>query len=106
MSTCAASGCENPVPRRPGPGRPAIYCSPECRPTRCRPGIVVEIDHPDESPDGRRARRVWTVRLRRGRRVVVIAGDLGWPSANALATQLEDLLGSGSTERSRHRVEP
>jgi len=93
VTICAAAGCDNPVLRRPGPGRPAIYCSPDCRPTRCRPGIVVEVEHPDESPDGRQPQRVWTVRLRRGRRVVVIADSLGWPSAHALAAQLEDLLG-------------
>jgi hypothetical protein len=92
MTACAAVGCDNPVPRRPGPGRPAIYCSPGCRPTACRPAVVVEVEHPAESPDGRRAKRVWSVRLRRGTRVVVIADDLGWPSANALATELEDLL--------------
>ena len=28
--TCAAPDCDHPVPRRPGGGRPAIYCSPEC----------------------------------------------------------------------------
>ncbi len=54
---------------------------------------MVEVDHPAESLDGRRVQRVWTVRLRRGHRTVVIAEDLGWPSANALAAQLEDLLG-------------
>ena len=106
MTVCAAADCENPVPRRPGRGRPAIYCSPECRPTRCRPGVVVEVDHPEASPDGRRAQRVWTVRLRRGRRTVVIAEDLGWPSAHALAAQLEDLLGAAPADRRRDRVEP
>ncbi|MDQ3781895.1 MAG: hypothetical protein M3349_03035 [Actinomycetota bacterium] len=89
---CAAPGCANPVPRRPGPGRPAIYCSPDCRTNRRRPQVHVEIDHPDTSPDGRPVQRVWTVRLRRGEHVVVIANDLGWPSANALAGQLHDLL--------------
>ena len=43
-------------------------------------------------PRGRPAQRVWTVRLRRGPRVVVIATDLGWPSAHALARQLNDLI--------------
>jgi hypothetical protein len=32
------------------------------------------------------------VRLRRGNRSVVIADALGWPSANALATDLSNLL--------------
>ncbi len=89
---CAAPGCANSVPRRRGPGRPAVYCSPACRPTPRRPRILIEVDHPDVSPDGRPVERVWTVRLRRGRRVVVIADDLGWPSANALAGALDDLL--------------
>ncbi len=89
---CATPGCANPVPRRPGPGRPTIYCSPACRPNRRRPQVHVEIDHPDTSPDGRPVQRVWTVRLRRGEHIVVIANDLGWPSANALAGQLDDLL--------------
>jgi hypothetical protein len=42
---------------------------------------------------------VWTVRLRRGQQVVVIADDLGWPSANALAGQLDDLLRPGSRQK-------
>lgn len=96
---CAASGCTDPVPRRPGPGRPALYCSPACRPKHRRPKILVEVDHPETSPDGRPVQRVWTVRLRRGQQVVVIADDLGWPSANALAGQLDDLLRPGSRQR-------
>jgi len=43
--------------------------------------------------------RVWTVRLRRGQRVVVIADDLGWPSANALAGELSDLLSPASRRK-------
>jgi len=91
-AACAAPRCTNLVNRRPGPGRPAIYCSADCRPGRTQPKILVEIDHPDTSPDGRPVQRVWTVRLRRGEHVVVIANDLGWPSANALTGQLNDLL--------------
>lgn len=89
---CVAPGCANLVPRSPRAGRPAVYCSPECRNKPRQPKLVVEIDHPDTSPDGRPVQRVWAVRLRRGQRVVVIANDLGWPSATALAAQLEDLL--------------
>ncbi|MDP9389143.1 MAG: hypothetical protein M3Q48_14800 [Actinomycetota bacterium] len=96
---CAAPSCPNPVPRRSGPGRPARYCSPECRPSPRRPNILVEVDHPEISPDGRPAARVWSVRLRRGRRVVVIADDLGWPSAKALAGALNDLLRPGSAQK-------
>jgi hypothetical protein len=51
--------------------------------------IVVELDHPELSPDGRPVTRVCTVRLRRGHHVVVIADNLGWPTANALACQLD-----------------
>lgn len=98
-AACAAPGCTNPVPRRSGPGRPFRYCSPACRPSPRRPGIVVEIDHPEQSPDGRPVRRVWSVRLRRGRHVVVIADDLGWPSANALAGALNALLRPGSAQK-------
>ena len=36
--------------------------------------------------------RVWTVHLRRGEHRVVIANDLGWPTANALAHELTNLL--------------
>jgi hypothetical protein len=89
--TCAAPGCDQLVPRG-RPGRPPIYCSTTCRPSYHRPGILVEVDHPDTSTDGRPAQRIWTVRLRRGSRVVVIANDLGWPSAHALARQLNDLI--------------
>ena len=96
---CAAPDCANLVPRRRGPGRPAVYCSKLCRPRPGRRGIVVEVDHPEISPDGRPVQRVWTVRLRRGQQVVVIADDLGWPSANALAGALDDLLRPPSRQR-------
>ena len=92
--SCAREGCEEPVVRKPR-GRPAIYCSPSCRPgaqRARRPAVVVDVEHPDTSPDGRAARRVWTVALRRGTKAVTIADNLGWPSAHALARQLEDLL--------------
>lgn len=95
---CAAAGCSNLVPRRAGAGRPAVYCSPACRPNHSRPKILVEVDHPETSPDGRPVERVWAVRLRRGHEVVVIANDLGWPSANALAGALDDLLRPSSRQ--------
>lgn len=95
-TTCAALGCQRLVSRPNRPGRPPIYCSTDCRPSRSRVArrgrVVVEVDHPDISPDGRPADRVWTVRLRSGERVVVVADDLGWPTANALARELNDLL--------------
>jgi hypothetical protein len=93
MRACAADGCHNPVPT--GRGRPAIYCSPTCRPS-WRPArrrqITVELANPDTSPDGRPADRVWIVRLRRADKAVTIADNLGWPSASALAGQLEAVL--------------
>jgi hypothetical protein len=104
MTVCARPGCDNPLPPSPGRGRPPIYCSPACRPSLRHPSsrLNVEIDHPDHSPDGRPADRVWTVRLRRGQRTVTIADNLGWPSATALAAQLDDLL----IPRPRHRHPP
>jgi hypothetical protein len=95
-ATCAAPGCDQPVSRTNRTGRPAIYCSPACRRshnrTPRRAGVIVEVEHPDISPDGRPADRVWTVQLRRGEHRVIIADDLGWPTANSLARQLDDLL--------------
>jgi len=76
-----------------------MYCSPDHRANHRRAGILVEVDHPETSPDGRPVERVWTVRLRRGQDIVVIANDLGWPSANALAGALDDLLRPSSRQR-------
>jgi hypothetical protein len=111
VTSCANPACANPLPARAHTGRPAIYCSPACRQrqrqraTRTKTGdattsddtavtdtVVVELDHPDTSPDGRPPERIWTLRLRRGQHEVVIAQGLGWPTANALARQLQDLL--------------
>ncbi len=92
---CAAPGCEKPLPERSGRGRPALYCSPECRPAgRGRSGVhvVVEVDHEPTPDDERPAGRVWLVRLRRGDQAVVIAAELGGPSADHLAGQLNGLL--------------
>jgi hypothetical protein len=91
---CAAPGCENPVPTG-GRGRPAIYCSPQCRPAaRGRSGVhvVVEVDHEPIPDDERPAGRIWLVRLRRAEQTVVIAAELGRPSAEYLAAQLNTLL--------------
>lgn len=95
---CAALECTNIVTRN-ARGRPRIYCSKECRPTRSRPRIVVEVDHPEVSHDGRPSERLWTVRLRRGNRSVVVADGLGWPSANALATELLDIVKRPAKEK-------
>jgi hypothetical protein len=88
--SCAAPGCNNPVPCRPGPGRPAIYCSPACRPSRTpRPGgpITIDVDH-DDTPGG----AGWTVTMRRGTRAVTIATNLGRFSATLLREDLNRLM--------------
>ena len=91
---CANPDCHNPVTHQPPTGRRAIYCSVTCRPStkRTRQPITIEIDHPHHSTDGRPAERVWTVQLRRGQHTVTIADNVGWPTASALAGQLEQLL--------------
>lgn len=93
---CAAKGCDNPVPRRPGQvGRPRIYCSPTCRVSRARPSLAVELD---QSSDEDELARDWVVRLRRGRQVVVVGRGLGRFSATALATDLSSVLGVAVSE--------
>lgn len=104
MKICAAPHCDTPLTPNPR-GRPAIYCSPACRPSGRRPAITVDITHPDISPDGRPAQRVWTVTLRRGSTTVVIATDLGWPSAIALATAMATALDDLLTPRRAHTSE-
>lgn len=98
---CAAPGCPNPIPTTAGHrGRPYIYCSPACRPSRQnrrrrpRAGLTVEVDQPDADADGDALHlaRSWTVRLRRGPNTVVIGQDLGRFSATALARDLQELL--------------
>jgi len=97
-ATCAAPGCENPVPRKPR-GRPSIYCSATCRPSRRSSGIDVEVLRGDD--DAGSAGRIWTVRLRRGARSVTVAESLGWPSATALAGDLYELLTSRRRREAR-----
>lgn len=88
---CAAPGCDNPVPHRPGPGRPAIYCSSTCRPSR-QPGhghtITVNLAHDDDATPG----AGWTLTLRRGTRQVRIADNLGRFEAILLHNELQALL--------------
>lgn len=90
---CAARDCDNEVVRRPGQvGRPPIYCSPECRPSRTRSALCVELDQ--DQDDGEPVPgRDWVVRLRRADQVVVVGRGLGRFSATALATELRCLLG-------------
>jgi hypothetical protein len=95
--TCAAEGCDNTVVRLRRPGRPAIYCSPDCRPSHIAgPGhraVAVEVAQDDEQDDGSQAGRNWVVRLQRGPDIVTIARDLGRFSALALAGELHRLFG-------------
>ena len=92
MTTCAAPGCDNPVPRTHRRGRPAIYCTPDCRPSR-QPGAgnnTLTVDMIAEQQTGRG--RNWTATLRRGRHAVIIGQDLGHFAATLLAQQLRQLL--------------
>lgn len=99
MTTCAADGCTNPVPPTGRPGRPALYCTPTCRPSRKPrsprrpPAITVElIDANQETdPPGQHPHR-WTVRLRRGPATVTIADHLGRFTATALAGDIQHLI--------------
>lgn len=92
--TCAAPGCDNRLPQRLRQvGRPPFYCSVDCRvgASRLRPRLAVEIDQShDEEVDNARQ---WVVRLRRGRRVVVLGTGLGRFSASALATGVASVIG-------------
>ncbi len=91
--TCASPGCDNPVARKPGRrGRPPIYCSPSCRPSRKGTGSKVHVDVDHDGNDDEGAGRFWTVALRRGHRRVVVGRELGRFSATALAGELRALL--------------
>lgn len=92
--TCAAPGCDNPVPDTTGKaGRPFTYCSPHCRPSgktrRYPPPLAVDV-HQDDSDNANP--RSWTVALRRGTDTVTIGTDLGRFSATALARDLQQLI--------------
>lgn len=95
---CAAPGCTNPVIANPR-GRPATYCSPNCRSSNKRTSrprrpqrLTVEVDHAPTQSNQRPAGRIWMVRLRRGQRCVVVADGLGRPSAEHLANQITELI--------------
>jgi len=92
---CAAAGCDNAVERHPGRvGRPPIYCSPACRPSRTgcagRSQISVDVDQQENDGDG--SGRCWVVTLRRGTNAVVVGRDLGRFSATVLSGELRALL--------------
>jgi hypothetical protein len=94
---CAADGCENTVVRSRRPGRPAIYCSADCRPSRTAgpgcPAVDVEVVQDDDHDDnGTQAGRNWVVRLQRGHDSVIIGQNLGRFSAMALAGDLRRLF--------------
>jgi len=94
-ATCAAAGCDNAVERHPSRvGRPPIYCSPACRPSRtgraARNQISVEVDQEDH--DGDRPGRCWVVTLHRGHHSVIVGRDLGRFSATVLCGELRSLL--------------
>jgi hypothetical protein len=99
MNTCAAAGCTNPVPATGRPGRPALYCTPACRPSR-KPGnrrrppaLTVDLvdTNNDTDPPGRNPHS-WAVRLRRGPATVTVADHLGRFTATALAGDLQHLI--------------
>ena len=56
--------------------------------------MVVEVDHAEDEPDAVSGRD-WVVRLRRGRRAVVVQRGLGRFSATVLAAELRRVLGGG-----------
>jgi hypothetical protein len=71
-----------------------MYCSPQCRPSGAPSAgpLRVEVDHELDEGGGRPAGRVWLVKIRRGRREVVVATELGRPMADHLAGQIADLI--------------
>jgi hypothetical protein len=99
---CAAHGCQNIVVRSRRPGRPPIYCSAECRPSRIAaagPVVAVDVAQDDkDSDDGSRAGRDWIVRLQRGHDSVIVGRDLGRFSAQALAGELRRFLTGASND--------
>ncbi len=92
-TVCMAPGCTEPLPTPAGRGRPRLYCSPQCRAGSRAGALSVEVDHDLDEEGARPAGRVWLVRIRRGRRDVVVASELGRPSADHLAGQIADLIG-------------
>jgi hypothetical protein len=96
---CIAPGCEEALPATTGRGRPRLYCSPRCRPAGVgsAEALVVEVDHEGHGGDGQRPLgRVWFVRVRCGQREVIVANELGRPSADHLAGQLAAVIGPRS----------
>lgn len=92
--TCAAAGCDEPVLRSPGRrGRPPIYCSPSCRPSRQPGGRALTVEVALEDADGQATGRDWVVQMRRDNHTVVVSRGLGRLSAAAFADELRWFLG-------------
>jgi hypothetical protein len=92
---CAARGCRELLPAQSGRGRRRIYCSPRCRRISVAQSgaLRVEVDHDSDAEGARPTGRVWFVRMRRGNAEVIVASELGRPSADHLAGQIAQLLG-------------
>ena len=97
---CAAPGCGAALPAQTGRGRRRIYCSQRCRARAVAGGgrLTVEVDHEPVEDGTRPVGRVWLVRLRRGKHQVVVASELGRPSADHLANQIADVLSPGRAQ--------
>jgi hypothetical protein len=94
---CARPGCTKTFSRT-GKGRPRIFCSPECYDAVHKARLRVEVGYEQVPEAERPTGRIFLVRLCRGNRSVVVATELGRPSADHLARQIEDLI------RSRRRA--
>jgi hypothetical protein len=91
--TCATPGCTEELPPPSGRGRPRLYCSTRCRSSATSRGALsVEVDYEGDDAGGRPTGRVWLVRMRRGSDEVVVATELGRPSADHLAGQISQLI--------------
>jgi hypothetical protein len=94
VTACAAAGCSNEVPAETRPGRPSIYCSPACRPSFAGrgPGVTVTVGHEPTPDNTRPSGRIFFVQLRNGKRSVVVASEIGRPSAEDLARRINEVL--------------
>ena len=99
-AVCADAQCGASLPPQTGRGRRRIYCSPQCRARAManRGRLTVEVDHEPVEDGDRPVGRVWLVRLRRGKRQVVVAAELGRPSADHLARQIAAVISPGRAE--------
>ncbi|MHB1711465.1 MAG: hypothetical protein ACYCV7_08690 [Acidimicrobiales bacterium] len=92
-TVCTTPGCEEELHPPSDRGRPRLYCSTKCRNTNTRSGVLsVEVDYAGDDGGGRPTGRVWLVKIRRGRDEVVVATELGRPSADHLAGQISQLI--------------